>query len=44
VTSGAANTIYGVLLVICIIFMPQGIVGALRNTRRGARHAKAVPK
>lgn len=26
---GAANTIYGILLVLCIIFMPQGIVGAL---------------
>jgi branched-chain amino acid transport system permease protein len=30
---GAANTIYGVLLVLCIIFMPQGIVGALTHTR-----------
>src|ERR1044072_3839190 len=28
---GAANTIYGVLLVLCIIFMPQGIVGALQR-------------
>jgi len=25
---GAANTIYGVLLILCIIFMPRGIVGA----------------
>jgi branched-chain amino acid transport system permease protein len=37
---GAANTIYGILLVLCIIFMPQGVVGALqglklRRTPRG---------
>ena len=30
---GAANTIYGILLVLCIIFMPQGIVGALQRIR-----------
>ncbi|HZP74754.1 MAG TPA: branched-chain amino acid ABC transporter permease [Pseudolabrys sp.] len=30
---GAANTIYGVLLVLCIIFMPQGIVGAIERMR-----------
>ncbi len=30
---GAANTIYGVLLVLCIIFMPQGIVGALQGIK-----------
>ena len=30
---GAANTIYGVLLVLCIIFMPQGIVGALQRVK-----------
>jgi len=30
---GAANTIYGILLVLCIIFMPQGIVGALARIR-----------
>jgi branched-chain amino acid transport system permease protein len=30
---GAANTIYGVLLVLCIIFMPQGVVGALQGIR-----------
>ena len=30
---GAANTIYGVLLVLCIIFMPQGIVGTLQGLR-----------
>ncbi len=39
---GAANTIYGILLVLCIIFMPRGIVGALRRVgRRGARRAVA---
>jgi len=27
---GAANTIYGILLILCIIFMPGGIVGTLR--------------
>jgi branched-chain amino acid transport system permease protein len=32
---GAANTIYGVLLVLFIIFMPEGIVGLI------ARLAKA---
>jgi branched-chain amino acid transport system permease protein len=30
---GAANTIYGVLLVLCIIFMPQGVVGALQGLK-----------
>jgi branched-chain amino acid transport system permease protein len=30
---GAANTIYGILLVLCIIFMPQGIVGTLQRIR-----------
>jgi branched-chain amino acid transport system permease protein len=30
---GAANTIYGILLVLCIIFMPQGVVGALQGIR-----------
>jgi len=40
---GAANTIYGVLLVLCIIFMPQGIVGTLGGLRRRGRpHAKPV--
>jgi len=28
---GAANTIYGVLLILFIIFMPRGIVGMLQN-------------
>ncbi len=30
---GAANTIYGILLVLCIIFMPQGVMGALQGIR-----------
>ena len=30
---GGANTIYGILLVLCIIFMPQGVVGALQGIR-----------
>jgi branched-chain amino acid transport system permease protein len=30
---GGANTIYGILLVLCIIFMPQGVVGALQGMR-----------
>jgi branched-chain amino acid transport system permease protein len=41
---GAANTIYGVLLVLCIIFMPQGIVGTLQGIklrRRGP--VKPIP-
>jgi branched-chain amino acid transport system permease protein len=28
---GAANTIYGILLILCIIFMPRGIVGMLEK-------------
>jgi branched-chain amino acid transport system permease protein len=39
---GAANTIYGILLILCIIFMPRGIVGMLRNLRlRRARTTMA---
>jgi branched-chain amino acid transport system permease protein len=30
---GAANSIYGILLVLCIIFMPQGIVGTLQRLK-----------
>ena len=44
---GAANTIYGILLVLCIIFMPQGVVGALQGigTKRApqAKPAEAKP-
>jgi branched-chain amino acid transport system permease protein len=33
---GAANTVYGILLILCIVFMPRGIVGVLEsiNLRR----------
>jgi len=37
---GAANTIYGVLLVLFIIFMPRGILGLVE--RPGIRRAAAV--
>ena len=40
---GAANTIYGVLLILCIIFMPRGIVGAARRLVGGGSSAKSVP-
>jgi branched-chain amino acid transport system permease protein len=40
---GAANTIYGVLLILCIIFMPQGIVGALQRVKLTRSPANAVP-
>jgi branched-chain amino acid transport system permease protein len=40
---GAANTIYGILLILCIIFMPQGIVGALQRLKSRQARAKAVP-
>ena len=39
---GAANTIYGVLLVLCIIFMPQGIVGTLQRLKFHRPPAKAT--
>lgn len=37
---GAANTIYGILLVLFIIFMPRGIVGTIQNAIKGRRHGK----
>jgi branched-chain amino acid transport system permease protein len=42
---GAANTIYGALLVIFIVFMPRGIVGLIesRMPRRGTTAASSVP-
>lgn len=40
---GAANTIYGILLILCIIFMPQGIVGALQRLKWRQSRTKAVP-
>jgi branched-chain amino acid transport system permease protein len=40
---GAANTIYGILLVLCIIFLPQGIVGKIQGiTLRRRAPAKPV--
>ena len=40
---GAANTIYGILLILCIIFMPSGIVGALERLGRPAPRRAAAP-
>jgi branched-chain amino acid transport system permease protein len=40
---GAANTIYGILLILCIIFMPRGIVGMLQGTKTPRSRAKAAP-
>ena len=40
---GAANTIYGVLLVLCIIFMPQGIVGTLQRLKFRRPPTKVAP-
>lgn len=39
---GAANTIYGILLVLFIIFMPRGIVGTIQDTIKGRRRGKAA--
>jgi branched-chain amino acid transport system permease protein len=43
---GGANTIYGILLVLCIIFMPQGVVGALQGLKlkRAPREKAAAVK
>jgi branched-chain amino acid transport system permease protein len=40
---GAANTIYGILLILCIIFMPQGIAGALQGLRLRRSRTKMAP-
>jgi branched-chain amino acid transport system permease protein len=40
---GAANTIYGILLILCIIFMPRGIVGMLETINFHRSRTKAVP-
>jgi len=40
---GAANTIYGVLLILCIIFMPRGILGALERMSMHRAKAKVGP-
>jgi branched-chain amino acid transport system permease protein len=39
---GAANTIYGILLILFIILMPRGIVGLLSGTRSAPARADAV--
>lgn len=39
---GAANTIYGILLILFIILMPRGIVGLLSGTRSTHSRANAV--
>jgi branched-chain amino acid transport system permease protein len=39
---GAANTIYGILLVLCVIFMPQGVVGTLQRMKL-RRRSQAKP-
>jgi branched-chain amino acid transport system permease protein len=40
---GAANTIYGILLILCIIFMPCGIVGMLETINFRRFRPKPVP-
>ena len=40
---GAANTIYGILLILCIIFMPQGIVGTLQGIKFRQSPTKPAP-
>jgi branched-chain amino acid transport system permease protein len=39
---GAANTIYGILLILCIIFMPRGILGLLERASFRGTGAKAT--
>ena len=39
---GAANTIYGILLVLFIIFMPRGIVGTIQNAIKSRRPGKVA--
>jgi branched-chain amino acid transport system permease protein len=39
---GAANTIYGILLVLFIIFMPRGIVGTIQDAIKGRRRGKTA--
>ena len=40
---GLDTTIYGLLLVLFIIFMPKGILGALIAMREASRRAKPGP-
>jgi branched-chain amino acid transport system permease protein len=39
---GAANTIYGILLILFIIFMPRGIVGMIQDTIKGRRRGQVA--
>jgi branched-chain amino acid transport system permease protein len=39
---GAANTIYGILLVLFIIFMPRGIVGTIQDPIKGLPRSKVA--
>jgi len=41
---GAANTIYGILLILCIIFMPRGILGVLERFAVRSARPKAQQK
>lgn len=41
---GAANTIYGILLMLCIVFMPRGILGLLEPKPPSADLRPAKPK
>jgi branched-chain amino acid transport system permease protein len=38
---GAANTIYGILLILFVIFMPRGIIGWVEAARRTRARAIA---
>jgi ABC-type branched-subunit amino acid transport system permease subunit len=40
--AGAANTIYGIMLILFIIFMPRGIVGMIEDTVKGRWRGKAA--
>ena len=40
---GAANTIYGILLILFIIFMPRGIMGVFENLRAPRRAPAPAP-
>ena len=40
---GAANTIYGILLILCIIFMPRGIMGMVQSAASRVARVKPVP-
>jgi branched-chain amino acid transport system permease protein len=40
---GAANTIYGILLILFIIFMPRGIMGVIANLRAPGRAPAPAP-